>query len=372
MHDCFVEPSDPRWAETLARVPHDVYHLPDYVAVEARRQGGRALAYFAAEGEHRLLIPLVVRPIEPAAGGPLGAWWDATSPYGYPGPLLAPGWDADAFFARAVPRFVAGLRHHRVVTAFVRLHPLLPVPSGPLADFGPVVQHGETVSIDLSRPSAALWQETRHNHRRDIQRAAARGQVARIDEGWGAIEAFVEVYHETMRRVGAEPSYFFPPAYLHDLRGALGSRLHLCAVEVGGAVVAAGLFTEIAGIVQYFLGGTRAEFLRESPAKTMFHFVRGWAKERGNRVFHLGGGLGGRNDSLFAFKAGFSHARHPFATWRVVVDELAYGGQVGRWEAVHGAPADDGPDGFFPAYRKPAPAAGDGPPPVPAGAHRCR
>jgi hypothetical protein len=81
-------------------------------------------------------------------------------------------------------------------------------------------------------------------------------------------------------------------------------------------------------------------------------FLRRWAKSRGNRVFHLGGGVGGSEDSLFRFKAGFSQQRHPFHTWRMVADETVYRRLVKRWESRHGAEAD-GLDGFFPAYRKP-------------------
>jgi hypothetical protein len=41
-------------------------------------------------------------------------------------------------------------------------------------------------------------------------------------------------------------------------------------------------------------------------------------------LFHLGGGKGGQNDSLFTYKAGFSPQRHAFHTWRVVADPEAY------------------------------------------------
>ena len=59
-------------------------------------------------------------------------------------------------------------------------------------------------------------------------------------------------------------------------------------------------------------------------------------KARGNRVMHLGGGLGGAHDSLFDFKAGFSKDRQPFRTWRVVVDPVRY---AELSQARH--PADD-------------------------------
>jgi hypothetical protein len=134
---------------------------------------------------------------------------------------------------------------------------------------------------------------------------------------------------------------------------------HLCVVETKGDVAAAGLVTEVCGVAQTFLAGSRLEFLAHSPAKVMENFVRYWAKARGNRWYHLGGGAGALNDSLFQFKLGFSPITHPYMTWRVVADRDAYARLVRQWESRAGVPAD-GPGGFFPAYRKPLPMAVDG------------
>ena len=80
------------------------------------------------------------------------------------------------------------------------------------------------------------------------------------------------------------------------------------------------LFFEHAGIVQYHLGGTRDRFLETAPMKLLFHFARGWFKERGAEALHLGGGVGGKADALLHFKAGFSPLRARFHTWRIVAD----------------------------------------------------
>jgi hypothetical protein len=70
-----------------------------------------------------------------------------------------------------------------------------------------------------------------------------------------------------------------------------------------------------------------------------------WAKAAGNRVLHLGGGVGSRNDALFQFKAGFSDLRSSFETWRVICDEARYLKLI-EDAGVSGASVD----GFFPAY----------------------
>src|SRR5262249_35273951 len=136
----------------------------------------------------------------------------------------------------------------------------------------------------------------------------------------------------------------FDRQYVLRLREALGDRLHLCSVQVGAEVACAGLFSELSGIVQYHLGGTKDAFLADSPAKLMFDHVRRWGHERGNRALHLGGGVGGAADALFEFKAGFSRQRHTFETLRLIVDPPAYEA------ACQEAGVSTSAGGFFPPF----------------------
>jgi lipid II:glycine glycyltransferase (peptidoglycan interpeptide bridge formation enzyme) len=147
-----------------------------------------------------------------------------------------------------------------------------------------------------------------------------------------------------MHRVGANPYYLFPPAYFRGLREGLGERLLLVVCLKGDEVASAGLFTLTDGIGQYHLGATADAFAGLAASKQVFDTARVLLAERGARALHLGGGRGAADDSLFRFKAGFSSRRHPFATWRWIVDPGAYA----RLVAEHSCdPASD----FFPAYR---------------------
>jgi lipid II:glycine glycyltransferase (peptidoglycan interpeptide bridge formation enzyme) len=220
-----------------------------------------------------------------------------------------------------------------------------------------VVDHGPTVSVDLRRSAEELWRQTRASCRHDIARALRAGHRAFVDERFEHLPAFVGIYRATMERVGAARHYRFPESYFDELRHALGARLHLVVVAIGGEVAAGGLFVETCGLVQYHLSGTDARFAREAPTKLMLHFVRTWARERGDRRLHVGGGVGGAEDSLFAFKAGFSPERHRFQTLRVVADEAAYRALVRARD-----PSLDPSDrrGFFPLYRSPVEDRGPG------------
>lgn len=339
MRVALLDPDAAPWHDTVARVRHDFYHLPSYVRLAATYDGGEPRAVYAEDGGDRLLLPLIVRDAGPGKR-------DATSPYGYAGPVVS---GPASFVRRAWDAVRARLRAEAVVSLFVRLHPLLD--PGVPEDAGLVVEHGHTVSIDLRLPTEELWRQTTSGHRNEINRALRAGHKAYVDERWEHLATFGRLYRATMERLGADAYYRFPDRYFERLREALGVRLWLSVVDIGGAVAAAGLFVETDGIVQYHLAGSDEAFTRERPTKLMLHFVRGWAKERGDRFMHLGGGLGGAADSLFQFKAGFSHRRHPFRTLRVVLDEDAYA------ELVHVRDPRLDPtrlDGFFPLYRAPA------------------
>jgi hypothetical protein len=325
------------WESFLRNTPHDFYHLPAYVALCASQEGGDPAALYIESAHGTMLIPLILRRI-PAGGR------DATSPYGYPGPIFTGG--EQTLLSSALRAGMANLESAGIISCFFRLHPLLnPTPP---EGVGTVVHHGDTVSVDLTLASDVQWSQTRRDHRSHIAKAIRAGYHVEFDATWTSLEAFQRLYRATMRRVSASTFYLFDDDYFEGLRAALGDRLRLCVVHINEAIAAAGLFVETSGIVQYHLSAMDVAYAREAPTKLMIHFVRTWATERGDRYLFLGGGVGGMNDSLLEFKAGFSPARHPYHTLRVVLRD----GDYARLVAARSAALDPKQrDGFFPLYR---------------------
>jgi len=339
---------DPRWQAFLDAGPHDFYHLPAYVELCARREGGRAAAFWAAEGGAAMLAPVVLRPLPPELD-PASGWQDAAAPYGYPCPLVrgGPGEDTVAAMLGAFRETGAA---RGIVSAFLRLHPLLPLPEAPFRAFGELVRHGETVFLDLGLPREELDRQTRANHLADVRRLEREGYRVLLDR-WDRLDDFIRIYEQTMRHRSADAFYFFDRDYYQELRRCLGDRLHLSIVQApDGAAAAAGLFTWAGGLVQFHLSGTSEEHRRAGPAKLMLIQMRDWAKGRGGRWLHLGGGVGCREDSLAFFKQGFSRLRAPFATFRMVLRPDLYQTLLSRRGGAGGE--------FFPGYRRPGPLNG--------------
>lgn len=358
MQTQLIDPDDARWAAMLPSVPHEFYHLPGYSRLEAKRMGGVPKALYAEDGGRRLLLPFIVRDLPGGllAGEGSSPALDAGSAWGYPGPLIAStGQDNDAFVEAALRSGQETLQTHGVVALFARLSPLFPIPAA-LGRVGALVQHGPCFWLDLEESEEELQNQLRSRYRSYLNALRRDGVEARFIPFADRMDEFIALNHHTMERVGAADWYYFDRSFYEGLNALLGDSLKLCAVELGGRMLAGGLFISSGGIVQYYVSGVDKSLGQPHATKLMITTVRDWARATGHRRFNLGGGVGANDDALSQFKRGFTKHSSIFHSWRLVTDELRYDQAVRQWENRSGIPADT-VGGYFPAYRKPIAAA---------------
>jgi hypothetical protein len=276
--------------------------------------------------------------------------------YGYPGPV-ATGVDDDAGFVEAAWRAIRSVwQSHSAVSAFTRFHPLLGN-ERLLSGSQDITYVGDTVSMDLRLTDEEVAWSYPRTLRQEIAAGRRAGLRTEVDESWQCLPEFMRLYQATMRRNRAAPSYFFSDAYFHRLR-SLGDDAHLLVTRLDDEVVAAGVFFAYGTTVHAHLVGTDERGISLSPLKVLLDDARSWARERGGVVLHLGGGRGGRTDSLLEFKARFSPRRHRFSIGRWVLDGRGYRELAETWraEAARRGVAD-GETEFFPAYRRGLPVS---------------
>jgi len=350
MHIQIIGPRDPAWESVLARTPHDVYHTAAYVATEARRLTAEPAAIVVTSGEQQLFLPYLVRVCEEFGPDSGDAVRDIISPYGYPGLLLNEAGRNSEFAQNAWSAVINTWKYAGLCSAFLRMHPILSQGLDQLLPAANLIETGLTVAVDLQQDEQALWMGLGHNHRRTLDRCRKHGFTARFVPFRENLERYRDVYNQTMDRVKAKDTYYFDEAYFHALSEQ--PNVHCCIVEAGGQLAAACLFFEAHGIVQAHLGGSANEYYRQSPFHLCLYHAILWAKGRGNRWLHLGGGVGGENDPLFAFKAGFSNTRFKYHTARLILDEPRYRELVTVAAAASNSSVDDLlASDFFPAYR---------------------
>ena len=253
---------------------------------------------------------------------------DVVSPYGYGGPVG----EKAAFW----PAYERWCRETGVITTFVRFHPLFENHRG-----APVAVEALAPTIGW-RLDGDVLAGMHSKHRNAVRKAAAAGVAVRVSDGLGD---FVRLYEETMRRAGAAPFYLFAPPYWQALERLGGALVRFDALSGSGDVVASALCLATPPWLHYHLGAT-AEAGRALGATTLLLYEGArWAQERGYERFHLGGGLGGRRDSLHEFKRRFD----PGGELDAAIGKAVH--DPGIYRAL-GADPDD-LSGFFPAYRAP-------------------
>jgi hypothetical protein len=344
-----------KWREILERsYQYDFYHTRDYHRLAEKRGEGEAFLFVYQEEGYFLALPMLLRPINSVQGLEMTDYYDVTSVYGYPGPVASTPYLPDFVVRGFQKSLIEFFSQQNVVSVFSRLHPLIPHQKLWLDGLGEIIEKGKTVSIDLSLPVDVQRMLYRKNHKYDINKLQRLGVNCYQDKEGRHVKEFIEIYYENMRRVAAGAAYFFEDDYFLTLMGANDFKTCLFICELSGEIICGGLFTLCDGLVQYHLGATRTNFLELAPMKLVFDTVRLWASQQNAKFFHLGGGVGGHEDSLFHFKAGFSKSRHPFYLWRWAVNPTVYNelNEIKRdwnernglvWESVD----------FFPLYRAP-------------------
>lgn len=100
--------------------------------------------------------------------------------------------------------------------------------------------------------------------------------------------------------------------------------------------------------MHYHLSCSDREFRAYAATNLLLYEVALWGHENGFKSLHLGGGVGGQEDSLYQFKRSFNRqSENRFAIGAKVFNEVVYNWLVETRKAKGSALRSD----FFPLYR---------------------
>ena len=343
---------DKEWIETLQRVPHDIYHTPAYHLVPGFGSEGAAHVFVHQEADKLLLWPYLLTPVDGES-----EFNDVASVYGYAGPISH---SDPAFVQRAWLALCDHWRMQKVVSAFTRFHPILgnqqliatlPESQTPSPAAG-LKFCGATISIDLTKPLEAQVKDYQKILRQEIRKSRELGFVTSEDSDWQHVDDFVRLYRGTMSRRKGRSEYLIDSDWVAKFRGLLGAQTRLFVTKYEGVVAAALLAMQHGPFLHAHLTGIEAELVTYSPLKVLLDQVREWGTSQGFQFFHLGGGLGGREDSLFQFKRRFSPQSHEFHTGSWILNPAQYT-NLEEWHKRKYLEQglDIGNPGYFPIYR---------------------
>ena len=182
-------------------------------------------------------------------------------------------------------------------------------------------------------------------HQRTVRKTERLGLDITVIPQPTALDEFREMYGVTMRRVQADPFYFFPAEYWTALltHGA-GLGLVLAEGRVDGELVAASLCMSSSRWMHYHLEATSITGRAMGAAVRCNLALAQWSQSQEMSRLNLGGGLSGGSDLLLQNKQRFDPMSPllPFHIAKLVHDRERYRELAGT----------DSTAGFFPPWRR--------------------
>lgn len=282
-----------------------------YVSADAARDSGLQPWFIVVESESGTWMHGI--HVTDIPGTP---WRDASSPYGYGGPLSTSS-DAD-FLKRCWDAYAKFMLEQRVVVEYLRFHPLL---GNDRFYGGQISDNREVVVVDLEPADFAANYVPRV---RSILRKADRQSICYIEADLaGNEQRFVDFHWAAMKAMGVDGFYLFSLEYFCALAATGMARLGVCVrnndVGIGAAWLAAAIFLESGGTAEYHLAANSADGRTVGASSFLLDQAARSARQRGRKCLYLGGGTdrSAENPLLF-FKAGFSPTRLVYRTGSTV------------------------------------------------------
>ncbi len=347
------------WNEVVMQCSHyDIYHTAEYHLVVQDQGLGDPALLVVEESSEIFALPLLVRSPDEIIGGKNKR--DATSVYGYGGPitsLQSIPLDRQIWSKNVGGGLLKLMQQLGLVSCFTRLHPLIDS-AWVIDSIGKINVVGPTVIIDLSKAEEEQQKEMRSNYRYVVRKMSRQGVQVIADPEWSQLDQFILAYEETMARVSASNTYFYDQQYFSSLRDRLNKNVRLFHAVLNDQIIGSSIFFTCNNIIQYHLGATFSAFTSHSPNAMILDFVRSWGMNAGIKWFHLGGGVGGKEDSVFRFKSGLSQDRRECFSAAIIIDQQEYDRLCTRRRRMISSKEDIAdPGAFFPEYRLPLPTA---------------
>ena len=338
------------WLAAWRECSREPFAHPTYVELFARASGEQARCLVVRSGPAVAVLPFVLRPVPDECQGRDALLSDAISPYGYGGPYGT----TEDLTARVWSFLADWMRAEGVVSMFGRLA----LGAGYPADLpaGATVKAvADNIVVDLTRSGPEQWLHYEHKVRKNVKKALQAELSVTIQPQFTDLAEFVALYSHTMSRRDADEFYKFELPFFERLQQEMAENCVAAEVrDQTGRLVSAELVLASDRFMYSYLGGTHEDAFPTRPNDLLKHEVINFGRATGRQGYVLGGGYQA-GDGIFRYKRSFDPTGAvPFKVLTYVADQQTYALLTAAHDRgrTAGAEVDEG---FFPAYRRPAP-----------------
>ncbi len=326
---------------------YDVYYLSGYVrAFHINGDGEPILLYFSSSGTRAVNVifkrdisdsDFFKNRIEP------DTFFDLITPYGYGG-FLVEGTD----YISLESEYLEFCHNEHIICEFVRFHPLLRNWKR-LESLYTTDHLGDTVYINTENEEL-IWKNMTSKNRNMVRKAQKNGLSVYWGRDHELILPFMEIYNATMDRDSAAAYYYFGKNFYESILEDLKQNSMWFYVKKDGQIIAMAIFLFCNGKMHYHLSASRKEFQNLAPTNLLLYEAALWAANHGYQTLHMGGGVGLRHDSLYAFKKAFNRGDDlNYYIGKRIFDKDKYNYLV--QQRISADPSFNIQTGFFPLYR---------------------
>ncbi|MCD4760237.1 GNAT family N-acetyltransferase [archaeon] len=318
---------DEEWNKILEKTSEpDIYFTREYARIYEDNYSkqideafcGESILFFSGDKNNFVTFLTIKRPIKLDK-----TYFDLITPYNYGGPLIKV---TNKSKEEVIQEFQANLKDfckkNNIVTEFIRFHPVLKNHEH-FKDSLNIDKRNPTVIMNLEKDKESLLKDMHKKTRNLIRKAEKNNITIELSKD---IKKFTNLYLETMQKVNAPEKFHFPLEFFKNTVKHLDKNISLFTATHKEKIIAASLFMHKYDSIHYHFSGTDSNYRNLAPNQLLLWKVALWAKEKGYKNFHLGGGVNPNQekDPLFHFKSGFSKDRLRFHTASVIHDNKAY------------------------------------------------
>lgn len=294
------------WDEIVKGIPNsDVYYLFDYVKIFSNHEKGEPILFLYESGSKKAINVCIKRKIPKLLVDEKknAEYFDLTTPYGYGGFLLNQTF-SDKDLEDMNKKYIEACEQNNIISEIVRFHPITKNYNN-MNHIYDVQKIGPTITIDISK-SNDIWNNMDSKNRNMIRKA----QKNNIRIYWGRDEKIIHkfkiMYEETMNRDKAKSYYYFNQEFYQSILNELKYNSLLFYAKLENEIIAMSIIMFDSTQIHYHLSASDNNFSKFGATNLLLYEVAKWGQANNFRTFHLGGGLGGKEDSLYKFKKVFN------------------------------------------------------------------
>ncbi len=313
-----------KWNDIIKKFSnYDIYYQPEYTkGFQIHGDGLPILFYF--EGKNMKAVNVAMKRDISYDSRFLShlnenSLFDITTPYGYGGFFFEGDLNKEEL-NNCLKEYEEVCLKENIVSEFVRFHPVLHNHISAEFLYNTSVI-GKTVTVNL-QSREQIWNDLHSKNRNVIRKAIKSG----VQIYWGReeslFEQFIQMYNTTMERDQASNYYYFEQPFYKSILNDLKYSATMFYAVLEGSIIAMSIVLHSNRKLNYHLSATDRDYQRFAPTNLLLYEAACWGYENGFDTFHLGGGIGSKEDNLYKFKKAFNKNHdNDFAIGRKIFSE---------------------------------------------------